>query len=155
MKSPRPKYATSSILLISETQQAVSYNKLMNAPLDPDRPLEMVLREQVKARGMDANARMWAGPLKDIASQAWYKGAQYSAEVWHSTFKRLYLPEEFDPDLCKEGYVKWAYDRDGERVLVGSTTQLTIKGFSVYLQKIEADGANMGVLFSASPRDER
>ncbi len=96
---------------------------------------------------------MWAGPLRDIAEQAWIEGRQHSAEVWHEYFKRELLPEEFDPERCKENYAKWAYDPGGERVLIGSTTQLTVKGFAEYLTAIEAFGAALGVMFSASPNE--
>ena len=96
---------------------------------------------------------MWVGPLADIAAQAWYNRKQYSALVWHDTYKRLYLPEEFDPELTLEGYRKWDFDREGIPVLVGSTTQLTKRGFAIYLEQIYADGAQMGVEFSASPNE--
>lgn len=128
-----------------------------NLPINAD--LECVFRKIQKVRGLDANARMWAGPLKDIATQAWVNGRQFSAEVWHEHFKREYLPEDDDPEwhgLVKDGYRKWDYTPAGARVLVGSTSQLTKKGFARYLQQIEADGANMGVMFSAAPNaDDR
>lgn len=120
-----------------------------NLPLDEENPLEILIREPVKMRGPDQNSLMWVGPLADIAAQAWVDGRRFSAEVWHEHFKRQYLPEEFDPELTKEGYRKWDYTPDGERVLIGSTKQLTKKGFSQYLEQIEADGANMGVQFGA------
>lgn len=145
----RPTYQTRKIRLTGELQLETARAMLDHAPLDPGRPLELVLREESKVRGLDANAAMWAGPLRDIAEQAWYgtPPRQYSDKTWHETYKRLYLPEEFDAELCKEGYRKWDFDRDGERVLIGSTTQLTVKGFAQYLTQVEADGAGMGVEF--------
>lgn len=117
--------------------------------------LECVFRKERKVRGMDANARMWVGPLKDIAEQAWVNGRQFSAEVWHEHFKRQYLPEDNDPEihlLAKEGYRKWDFDPTGNRVLIGSTTQLLKRGFALYLQQVEADGAQMGVMFHEAPQ---
>jgi len=151
----RPTYQTRTILLRAEAQLETAIAMLRNAPLDPDKPLELVLREESKVRGLDANAAMWAGPLRDIAEQAWYGDPprQYSEKTWHETYKRLYLPEEFDAELCREGYRKWDHDRDGERVLIGSTTQLTVKGFAQYMTQVEADGAGMGVMFSVNPRE--
>mgnify|MGYP000658249821 CR=1 FL=1 len=67
-------------------------------------------------------------------------------------FKKEYLPEEFNPDLCKEGYQKWDYDPSGDRVCVGSTTELTVKGFSQYLEQIYAFGAEQGVRFGVDER---
>lgn len=145
----RQKFPTRQILLRGDTQLAIVMALLPNLPLDEQEPLEVLIREPVKARGMDQNALMWVGPLADIAAQAWVQGRQFSAEVWHEHFKREHLPEEFDAELTKEGYRKWDYTPAGERVLIGSTTHLTKRGFSQYLEQIEADGAGMGVQFGA------
>jgi hypothetical protein len=120
-----------------------------NLPIDPLRPVEVVAREEVKARKPDQQALMFAGPLRDISEQAWFEGRQYSVEVLHEYCKRHFLPEEFDPEQCLEGYVKWDIDPSGERILVGSTKQLTVKGYSNYLEQVFAFGAALGVQFSA------
>lgn len=138
-----------SFLLRGESQQAAAQAFLANLPLDADEPLELVVRERVKPRKMSQNALMWAGPLSDIAEQAWVNGKRFSAEAWHEHFKREFLPEEFDPELCQEGYVKWQITPRGDRALVGSTTQLTVKGMAQYLTQVEAAGAELGVEFRA------
>jgi hypothetical protein len=148
MKIARPRFATRTIVIIGESQKALALAMIENLPIDPVRPLEVSAREVVKNRSLDANAAMWAGPLRDIAEQAWVQGRQYTAEVWHEHFKREYLPEEFEEDLCRAGYRKWDYLPNGERVLVGSTIKLTARGFALYLQSVEAFGAGMGVQFS-------
>ena len=145
----RQKFPTRQIMLRTVQQRGIVMALLPNLPLDEANPLEVIIREPVKARGPDQNSLMWVGPLADIEAQAWVDGRQFSAEVWHEHFKRKYLPEEFDPELTKEGYRKWDYTPAGERVLIGSTTQLTKRGFSQYLEQIEADGAGMGVQFGA------
>lgn len=155
MKSDRPKFQQRKILLKTELQRETALALLRNLPLDPVRPLEVVVREEVKARKLDQNAAMWAGPLRDIAEQAWVNGRQYSAEVWHESYKLEFLPEEFDEELCKEGYRKWDYTPKGDRVLVGSTTQLTVRGFAQYLEQVIADGASRGVMFSERPGREQ
>lgn len=156
----RPPYQTRTIRLLGEIQRGTAEAMLRNAPLDSERPLELMLREEPKARRPDQNAAMWAGPLRDIAEQAWIRGRQFSAEVWHEHFKREYLPENDDPDLYPElallvknpeTYRKWDMTPKGDRVLVGSTTQLTERGFSDYMRQIEADGSDMGVEFHAPP----
>ena len=65
---------------------------IRNAPVDPERPNEVVLREEKKTRKQDQNSLMWAGPLRDIAEQAWVSGRQFGPEVWHEFYKREYLP---------------------------------------------------------------
>lgn len=149
----RAKFNTRNLFLRNEQVRNNLLALIRNLPLDEFEPLEIVVREQIKGRRLDANARMWAGPLRDIAAQAWVEGHQHSAEVWHEFFKRELLPEEFDPGMCREGYQKWSIDPGGNRVLIGSTTQLTIKGFAEYMTAMEAFGASLGVHFTASPNE--
>jgi hypothetical protein len=151
--SQRATYAARPFLLSSDAIRDRAIAAIQNAPIDPLRPLQVLVREEVKQRKPDQNALMWSGPLADIAAQAWIGGRQYSADVWHEHFKREHLPEEYDPELCKEGYRKWDFTPGGERILVGSTTQLTVRGFARYLTQVESDGAGMGVTFHV--RDER
>ena len=151
---PRAKFATRLFYLRSETQTAALLALVPHLPLDEDSPLEVVIREKAKVRGMDQNALYWVGPLADIAAQAWVAGRQYSDTVWHEQFKAEFLPEEGDHDLgelVKDplAWRKWDFTPNGERVLVGSTTQLTKKGFSQYLTQVEAYGASLGVQFGA------
>lgn len=143
----RPKYQTKHIMLVGSMQKETAKLMIDNAPMDAAYPIEVVIREQVKTRGLDANAAMWAGALKDISEQAWYKGKQYSAEVWHDLYKRLFLVEQYTEGITKEGYEKWTINPHGDRILIGSTTQLTVRGFSEYLEQVHADGASMGVKF--------
>lgn len=143
----RHKFLERHILLRTEQQRENALALIPNLPLDDKSPIEIIIREATKTRGPDANALMWVGPLADIANQAWVQGRLFAAEVWHEHFKRKYLPEEYDAELTKHGYRKWDYMPSGERVLVGSTTQLTKKGFAQYLEQVQADGASMGVRF--------
>lgn len=151
----RSKFETRKVRLVGELQLRTVLALLPNLPLDPAHPLEVLIREEVKGRKPDQNALMWAGPLKDISAQAWLDGRQFTDVVWHHHFKTLYLPEEFDAELCKEGYRKWDYSPAGGKVLVGSTTELTVKGFALYMEQVYADGANMGVEFHANPNEAR
>ena len=149
----RIEYRIRKFRLVGDGPRESAIAALRNAPLDADKPLECVIREEVKERKLDQNALMWVGPLADIAEQGYVNGRTYAADVWHEFFKREYLPEEFDPALCKEGYRKWDYMPDGSRVMVGSTTQLTVKGFAQYLTKVEAYARiELGVQFHANPK---
>lgn len=155
MKSSRPKFEPRKIRLIGAEQVERAIAVLRNVPLDADKPLELLVREEVKQRKPDANALMWAGPLRDLSQQAWLDGRQFSAEVWHEFCKKEFLPEEFDPELCLEGYRKWDIDPAGDRVLVGSTTQLTVKGMSQHLEQMHALGGSLGVEFHEPPRGQQ
>ena len=127
-----------------------------NLPLDPDFPLEVLIREVPKKRKLSLNDAMWAGPLRDIAKQAWHNGRQYSADEWHEGFKAMFLPDpdasSFDPlhVVKPENYRKWSVNPvTGDRMLVGSTTQLTDPGMRVYLLEMEAWAATeKGVQFT-------
>ena len=144
------------VRLVGEAQRQAAHAKLDNMPIDSDEPIEVVFREVPAVRKPDANARMWAGPLKDIEQQAFLDGRQFKAEVWHEHFKEQYLPEDDDPELpmlAKEGYQKWTIGPSGKRVLTGSTTQLLKRGFALYMLQVEAFGASLGVMFSANPRE--
>lgn len=148
----RQKFEQRRLLLRSQEQVDRAIALLRTVPLDDRKPLEVLVREEVKARKLDQNARMWVGPLKDIAEQCWSGQRQYSAEIWHEYFKQQFLPEEYDPELCKdEAYRKWDFDPAGQPVLVGSSTDLTIKGFAQYMEKIHAFGGQMGVEFHEAP----
>lgn len=152
----RQKFETRKIILRGEQQRETALALISNLPVDSAKPLEVLVREEVRVRKPDQNSLMWSGPLKDIAEQAYVNGRTFSDVVWHHHFKVEYLPEEYDPELCKdESYRKWDYTPTDERVLVGSTTDLTIKGFSLYLEQVYADGANRGVEFHANPNDAR
>ena len=144
----RPKIEIPPVLLRGPAQLAYLLKTIPNLPLDPEHPVEVVMREQVKKRKQSMNDAMWAGPLVDIARQAIHLGRQYSAEEWHEGFKAMLLP---DPDISgfnpehvthPETYRKWSTNPiTGTRMCVGSTTQLTDAGMRVYLLEMEAFAA--------------
>jgi hypothetical protein len=147
-------YLPKVIRLVGKLQLDTAINAIQNAPIDLERPLEVIIREEQKSRSLSANALMWAGPLNDIANQAWVHGRQYSALIWHEYFKEKFLPDFPDPKQVKEGYKKYEETPDGRRVLVGSTNKLTKHGFSLYIENIYAYGADLGVRFSEANQTE-
>jgi hypothetical protein len=144
----RTEYLAKTIRLVGKTQIDTAINAIQNAPIDIERPLEVIIREEQKGRSLSANALMWAGPLNDIATQAWVHGRQYSSLIWHEYFKEKFLPDFSDPTQVKEGYRKYEETPDGRRVLIGSTQKLTKHGFSLYMEQIYAYGAELGVRFT-------
>jgi hypothetical protein len=144
----RDQYPTTQILVRGELQRSTLLAKVNQIPLDEKKPIEVIIREWSKPRKPDQNALMWAGTLKDIATQAYVNGRTYSAEIWHEHFKERFLPEEFMEGITKDGYKKWDVTPSGKRILVGSSTHLTVKGFALYLTEIESFAATeLGVQF--------
>lgn len=141
-------YLQKIIRLVGKPQVEVAINALQNAPIDSQHPLEVIIRKEQTSRSLSANALMWAGPLNDIAQQAWVHGRQYSALVWHEYFKEQFLPKLHDPEITKEGYKKYEETPEGKRILVGSTSKLTKLGFSNYMEQIYSYGASLGVKFT-------
>lgn len=128
---------------------------ISNMPIDPLRPLEVIVREVQRQRHSEQNSYYWLR-LNEIAEQAWLDGRQFCAETWHEYFKRSLLVEDLpapEPGTVRDGYRKWDYDPSGERVLIGSTTMLTIRGFAAYTEAVEAFGCSLGVEFSANPME--
>ena len=151
----RTDYLPKVIRLVGKLQADTAINAIQNAPIDTERPLEVIIREEQKGRSLSANALMWAGPLNDIATQAWVHGRQYSALIWHEYFKEKFLPDFPDLEQVKEGYKKYEETPDGRRVLIGSTQKLTKHGFNLYIENIYAYGADLGVRFSESNQAEK
>lgn len=153
-KQTREKIKSQSIPLISLVQLEYVKTKIGKLPIDPEHPIEIVIREQVKKRKLSLNDAMWAGPLKDIEEQAIHDDRQFDAKIWHEHLKELFLPDEeahgCDPSHILDGYQKWAIDPwNGRRRLKGSTTQLTDAGMRLYLLQIEAYAATTyGVIFT-------
>lgn len=154
-KSNRPLLVRRPFRLVSEEVRERIIAAVRNLPIDSIRPIEVVFQEEQKKRGETQNSLYWS-LLNEIAAQAWIEGRQYSAAVLHEYMKRELLPEDMpapDPADVREGYVKWQYDPAGERVLVGSTTMLTVRGFASLITAVEAFGSSLGVVFSARPGD--
>ena len=150
----RTDYLPKVIRLVGKLQADTAISAIQNAPIDIERPLEVIIREEQKGRSLSANALMWAGPLNDIATQAWVHGRQYSTLIWHEYFKEKFLPDFPDPTQVKEGYKKYEETPDGRRILIGSTQKLTKHGFNLYIESIYAYGAELGVRFSETNQTE-
>jgi hypothetical protein len=146
----RDKFTTRTILLKSELQRNTLLSLIPNLPLDAEKPLQVIVREEVKARGLDANGYYWLR-IGEIASQAWFEGKQFSKEVWHIYLGKHHMPEMI---TTKDGEArsKWVESPDGSMVVI-STTQLERGCFAAYTEIVEAFGASLGVQFSANPNE--
>lgn len=115
------------------------------AASEAGKPWQTTIEPEKVKRSLSANSRYWAGPLKDIERDATYDGQHFRAEVWHEHASELFLPDEadfdFDPSHVTDPgtYQKWEYPPMlKHRRLLGSTTQLTPKGFAIYQERMEA-----------------
>ena len=140
----REKYKTRSIILLGDQQKGIACAAIRNAPDG----LEVVIREPVKARGLDANGYYWLR-LGEISDQAWFSARQYSKEVWHHYAGINLMPEQV---TTKDGEVrsKWIEVPSGDPIVI-STTQLERRCFAEYTTAVEAFGASLGVMFSENP----
>jgi hypothetical protein len=119
---------------------------LHNVPCDGS--IEVIIQEYKKPRSSQQNAKQWADVLATIADQAWIEGRQYPVEVWHEFLKAKFLPESHLQGETSDKYKKYIELPDGSIKMVGSTTQLTTKGFSNYMENITAYAAvELGVQF--------
>lgn len=141
------------IPLLSDAVKSNAIMVIRNLPTDGS--MELAIRPRRKVRSPSQNALMWGARLKNIATQAWVNGRQFSEDTWHEYLKEQYLPEGTEQnisELVKDAgkYLKWDFKPDGSRRLCGSTTQLTTKGMTLYMTQCEAFAAQeLGVMFSA------
>jgi hypothetical protein len=148
----RQKFEPRKILLRGELQREGALALIRNLPADDKHPLEILVREEVKARKLDQNGYYWLR-LGEIAEQAWFNGRQFNSDVWHEYAKRHLMPEEI---TTKDGELrsKWIETPDGSATPI-STTQLERKCFADYTTAVEAFGASLGVQFSADVEERR
>jgi hypothetical protein len=129
-----------TFILANDLVRQNAITVLSNLPVDGS--MQVVIGPKKKARTPDQNSLMWAGPLKDIAEQAWLDGKQYTDLVWHEYFKREFLPEDdcvdIDRRVTKTWKGKWGFDPVGRKILIGSTTQLSAFGMGEYMTELEA-----------------
>lgn len=118
------------------------------------KPVVVSVDEFTKKRTRSQNDMAWAGMLADFAQHGFINGRTFAEPVWHEYLKQLLLPSIYKEGLTLKGYVKWLEMPDGSMRMVGSTTKLTTKGFSDYLESCYAYGCEeLNIKFSVNPRD--
>ena len=129
----RHKIDKTIVLIRSDQQKELLINKINNLPIDTDRPIQVVISEQTKARGLDQNGLMWKR-IGEIADQAFINKRKYSKECWHKYLKDNEMPEEVE---LKDGTIcsKWVEQIDGSREVI-STTELSARCFAQYITYI-------------------
>lgn len=94
-------------------------------------------------RSVRQNRFYWGVVLKDISEQANLNGQRYSADAWHELFKRQFLQRRVRK-VAVAGRLRKVVS-----VSLGSTTDLSVRGMNLYLEKVQAFAAtDLGVAFS-------
>lgn len=102
--------------------------------------VEYIVRICEDDRTARANKFYWGVVLKTIADNARVNGERYSSDAWHEYFKREYLGYSIKRIQVAGRKKKQTIRR------LRSTTDLKVKAFSQYLEKIMAYAANeMGI----------
>jgi hypothetical protein len=117
-----------------------------------DKPMLVTIVTWAKKRTRLQNDLMWSSMLGDISRQATLVGRYFKENVWHEFLKEKFLPDCFIDGITLKGYQKWLEMPDGRLKMIGSTTGLTTKGFTDYLEECYAFGCDLGVRFTENPR---
>lgn len=140
-------------IISDEKSRGNAMLQLQALSLEPVHVVE--IKKHVKQRNHEQNSLQWAGMLADYSMQVVVDGRQYTAKVWHEHLKELHLPEQYEEGITLKNYVKWQEMPDGKLRLIGSTKQLTTKGFSEYMERCHAYGAQeLEIRFTASPNQQ-
>lgn len=117
-----------------------------------DKPMVVEIKPHVKKRNNGQNSLQWVGMLADYSMQVVIDGRQFAVNTWHEHLKEKFLPEQYEEGITLKGYQKWLEMPDGSLKMIGSTTKLTTRGMSEYMEKCYAYGAqDLGIMFTASP----
>lgn len=100
------------------------------ACMDRGHPLRVIVTEDEKKRNTEQNKRLWGYLYKTIAEQSWVDGKQFSKDVWHEHFARMFC-------VCEEMILP-----DGEIITRRkSTTEMTVGEFADFMTQIEVYAA--------------
>lgn len=107
-----------------------------------ERLLVTVVPEE-DAKTVQQGRFLWGVVYKEMSEQAQIGGQKYSAEAWHELCKRQYLPRR--KKLVRVAGRK----RPVVSTTIGSTTGLSVRKMSAYIEQCLAFGANdLDVAFS-------
>lgn len=134
-----------TIILRSESARESALRAIANLPLDPVFALHI---NEYKAKLTSEQRSLYWIRLKEVSEQAFIDGRRYDDETLH-----IYCKHKFLPEVSASGVQKWADMPGGGRSLKMSTNDLNTKEFSDYFTQVEAWGAELGVMYSANPRE--
>ena len=94
--------------------------------------MTMTVKPQEDERTLRQNAWYWGVMLKEISEQARVLGQKYTADAWHELGKRQHLPRKVKKTVVAGRKKKVV------TVSIGSTTGLSVRAMSNYLDKFSA-----------------
>jgi hypothetical protein len=132
------------LLTDSSKGRAVIIEAILNAPVGH----VVTVAPETKQRSLPQNRLQWAELLGEVSRQVWIEGRQFDEEIWHEHFKEKFMPDVEEAGITLPGYVKWKDKPDGSLKCVASTTKLTKRGMTNYLNECYAYAAQeLGVRF--------
>ena len=141
------------IFVINSDQAKFYVIQSIKAISDYTKPLQMTLEPEKKRRSNAQNSLMWVSLLGDFSMQVDFDGKKFLPDIWHDQLKKQFLPETPGTEETLSGYKKWEELPDGSLKMIGSTKFLTKLGMENYLHKCYAYGCELGVKFTARPKD--
>jgi len=135
-----------SLIIASEQSKYLAMEAIKN--IDINHPMTVTIAPYSKRRTSEQNSMQWAGMLGDFAAQARLAGRLFRADVWHEYLKEKLLPDAPKEGVTLKGYKKWLEMPDGRLKMIGSTTMLTTRGMSDYLEQCYAFGCDLDVKFT-------
>jgi len=136
---------TQRIIIRGDRQRELAEKLIWEVPEN----YEIIIGPETKVRTKQQNAYNWAGMLGDYARQGIINGRKFDEDTWHEYLKKKFLPDHFIEGITLKGYRKWVELPDGTLQMKGSTTKLSVRGFSEYLNECFAFGAQeLGIMFT-------
>jgi len=104
--------------------------------------------EAKDVRSLRQNAFLWGHVYSSISLQAVVCGERWISEAWHELMKRMFLGYRYEVVERMPGQPEIADKRQRVRRVLRSTTELSVKEMSQYLEKVLAYGVtDLGVEF--------
>lgn len=140
------------IRIANEAARNLALMQIQALSLEP--VMQVEIKRFVKKRNNGQNSFQWVGMLADFSEQGVFDGRTFGVKVWHDYLKEKFLPESYEEGITLKGYVKWQEMPDGSLRCIGSTTKLTTKGFSEYMERCYSYGSQeLEIRFTASTNE--
>ena len=138
----REKYPTRKVRIVGELQRDTAIAILQNAPLDANKPLEMILREEKCKRTLEQSAKFHA-MCGDVANQKQWGGKKLSLDQWKVLFVSGHT-------VATNGSSEIVPGIEGEFVNIReSTANMTLSRLSSLIEYVYAWGSENGIMWGA------